>query len=75
MPALMLIGGMLLFGAAGWAFVYAHFQDATPEADPMAAQMGSQGAYDRLPDGGLGLIAAGGLLIAATAVTVVRGRD
>jgi uncharacterized membrane protein YukC len=57
------LGGTALCGAGGWAFIYAHYHDHTPEADPQAVSLLSHTDYDLLRYGGVALIAIGVLLI------------
>ena len=67
MPVLLfLVGGVLLGG--GWAFIYAHDHDPTPEADPMAVHLLSHAAYHWLHYGGIGLVALRVSLVVGAAV-------
>jgi len=72
MPLLMFLFGVVLLGAGSWAFIYAHYHDPTPGADPMAVHLLSHPAYERLHYGGIGLLALAVLLIVAALVSGVR---
>lgn len=41
-----LVAGVVIGAAGLWAFIYAHYHDPTPEADPMAMHLPT--AYDLL---------------------------
>jgi hypothetical protein len=57
------LGGSALCGAGGWAFIYAHYHDPTPEADPEAVSLLSHTDYALLHYGAIALIAIGVLTI------------
>jgi hypothetical protein len=57
------VGGCILGGAGGWAFIYAHYHDPTPEADPEAVKLLSHSHYELLHYGGIALMAIGVLLV------------
>jgi hypothetical protein len=54
-----LLGSTTMFLVGGWAFVYAHYHDPTPESDPEAVHLLSHANYELLHYGGLALMAAG----------------
>jgi hypothetical protein len=63
----------LVVGSGGlYAFVYAHYHDPTPEADPMAVRLLSHEAYAWLHFGGIALLALGTLLVLWEAIRVFR---
>ena len=57
------LGGVVLCGGGGWAFVYAHYHDPKPDADPEAVHLLSRADYDLLHYGGVALMAVGVLLV------------
>ena len=71
-PTIALLGGLALFGGGGWAFVYAHYHDPTPEADPEAVRLLSPTHYDLLHYGGMALMASGVLLVLWAMLRAVR---
>lgn len=72
MAVLSFFVGVVLLGAGGWAFIYAHYHHPTPEADPMAVNLLSHTAYDWLHYAGIALAILGVLLIVGAAVGGVR---
>jgi hypothetical protein len=60
---LTFVCGSVLGGVGGWAFIYAHYHDPTPEADPEAIKVLSHSNYDLLHYGGIALMAIGVLLV------------
>jgi hypothetical protein len=71
-PTVAFFGGIALCGAGGWAFVYAHYHDPTPEADPEAVHLLSHTNYDFLHYGGVALMAVGVLLVLLAMFRSVR---
>jgi hypothetical protein len=58
------VSGTLLCGAGGWAFIYAHEHDPTPQVDPEAVgNLLSHTNYNLLHYGGIALMAIGVLLV------------
>jgi hypothetical protein len=66
------LGGIAVLTAGGWAFVYAHEHDPTPEADPMAVHLLSHSHYELLHYGGLALAALGVLSMLWAMFSAVR---
>jgi hypothetical protein len=64
--------GVVIAAAGAWAFVYAHYHDPTPTADPMAVHLLSHGDYELLHYGGLALIAIGALLVGWATYRAIR---
>jgi hypothetical protein len=61
---LTFVCGSTLCGAGGWAFIYAHYHDPTPQVDPEAvSNLLSHTNYDLLHYGGIALMTVGVLLV------------
>ncbi len=68
----MFFFGIALAMAGGIGFVYAHYHDPTPEADPMAVRLLSRAAHERLYHGGIVAMLAGALLTVMGLAAAIR---